>query len=169
METKKKSWWGYDHQKSTRFSPTLISPPRTGRDNPLHFSKALHIQCAPAPTLWQIVSSTWCLSSLHPHSFKMGQNSLPFQKLECLNPFMLPKPFKRKRWRGRAKGGLQITISHDLKHLFPLLLRNGHGKGWLNLRHIGEGLHVSLLPPFKYRSRTNPLQLVWVSSSLPCV
>lgn len=122
--------------------------------------------------IWQIISSTWCLYFFRSSLFQNGPELIAFS--EVVNAWILSCYATLLKGnsgggQGRRRVSRSWTISNDLKHLFPLFLRNEHGKGWLNLKHIGEGLQVSLLPSFKNRSRANPLQLVWISSSLPCL
>ena len=116
--------------------------------------------------MWQIISSTWCLSFFRSSLFLISFS-------EVVNAWILSCYSNLLKGKGGEAGPRRVsrsqTISNNLKHLFPLFLRNGHGKGWLNLKHIGEGLQVSLLPSYKYRSTTNTLPSVWVSSSLPCL
>lgn len=112
--------------------------------------------------IWQIISSTWCLYFFRSSLFQNGPELIASS--EVVNAWILSCYATLLKGnggggRGRRRVSRSRAISNDLKHLFPLFLRNGHGKGWLNLKHIGEGLQVSLLPSFKNRSRTNPLQL----------
>ena len=108
----------------------------------------------------KLFSSTWCLSFFRSLLFLISFS-------EVVNAWILSCYSNLLKGKGGKAGPRRVsrsqTISNDLKHLFPLFLRNGHGKGWLNLKHIGEGLQVSLLPSFKYRSRTNALPLVSVA------